>query len=300
MCHIITRAAVVARSKKILNVRLQHVWFPTARCWIELHKGAPQMLVDLHDCCLIATPVAIVWSRENRHHLLLVAPCVALHNQLVGPSNQQKAVTLDEFLRNVLSKGVPSTPRAYTPAKTIVRIAPKKVAHWSLMWNFLHTVESPHMIQVGDVWRKTAMLAKYFVLHKSSERKVVKKVSEALPYSLAVVFPGTLVVESIDLCNLPAFVVAPQHSYPLTVSNLEAKQQRYTFHGEVAAVYIVPEEEVICVWRKSPNAKELHQVMKLSMDITRNCNRASHRLHIALHREHLFRQIAELPQLQLG
>ena len=41
--------------------------------------GVLELVVEFHQCCLVATSVAVVWRAENRHHVLVVAPVVTLH-----------------------------------------------------------------------------------------------------------------------------------------------------------------------------------------------------------------------------
>eukprot|EP00418_Pyrodinium_bahamense_P010375 CAMPEP_0179122682 /NCGR_PEP_ID=MMETSP0796-20121207/57909_1 /TAXON_ID=73915 /ORGANISM="Pyrodinium bahamense, Strain pbaha01" /LENGTH=143 /DNA_ID=CAMNT_0020821307 /DNA_START=559 /DNA_END=990 /DNA_ORIENTATION=+ len=143
------------------------------------------------------------------------------------------------------------------------------------------------------------MLSEYLVLHKCCQGEVVKEVCEVLPCALAVVFSCTLVVKAVDLRDLPALVVPTKDRDPLWETHLEAEQQGDTFHREVATVHVIPQEEVVRVRWETPDAEELHQVMELSMDVPGYCHGTSHRLHVALSRENLFRKIADLPDLCL-
>ena len=63
---------------------------------------------------------------------------------------------------------------------------------------------------------------------------------------------------------------------------LKRNQESNCLHRVVASVNIVSHEEVVCVWRLPPNLKQLHQVMKLAVDISTDCHRTPHLLHIGL------------------
>lgn len=60
-----------------------------------------------------------------------------LHHQLVSSGHQREAIGIIKSLRNILAKGVTSSPRRYPPATTVIWIWPRQVTHWTLMWNYL-------------------------------------------------------------------------------------------------------------------------------------------------------------------
>mmetsp|Transcript_68167 Transcript_68167/g.154268 ORF Transcript_68167/g.154268 Transcript_68167/m.154268 type:complete len:229 (+) Transcript_68167:75-761(+) len=215
-------------SEEILDGGLPDVWLTAPGRWVELHEGVPQFLVDLHDRGLVATSVAVVWGGENCYYLLIMAPVVPLHDELMRPRDERKAVVLVELLRDVLAKSVSSTPRAHAPAQAVIRVAPQEVTHGPLVRDFLDAIDLPHIVQVLDVGRKAAMLREYSVLHEGRQGKVVEEVREGLPSALAVVLSGTLVVEAVDLRDLPALVVPAKDGDPLGKTHLEAEEQRHT------------------------------------------------------------------------
>jgi len=58
----------------------------------------------LHDCGLIAAPVAVVRGTEQCNHRVLVAPIVPLHNELMSPDDELEAICVVELLRHILPK----------------------------------------------------------------------------------------------------------------------------------------------------------------------------------------------------
>ena len=71
---------------------------------IILHK-----FVDLHNCSLITTSVAVIGSREDGHDVSLMCPVVAVHDKLMSASDTSQVVRVVELLRNVLTKTVAGT-----------------------------------------------------------------------------------------------------------------------------------------------------------------------------------------------
>jgi len=78
------------------------------------------MLINLHDGSLITTSIAIVGGREYRHHIPILAPVVAFHNQLMGSCNKRQPVVMVEGLADVLSKSIACTTRTYAPSTSVV------------------------------------------------------------------------------------------------------------------------------------------------------------------------------------
>ena len=77
---------------------------------VEDVELAVQVLVDLEDTSIIATPVAVVDCRPNCHQVLLGEPVlVTLHHQLVSACDQVKPVQVVEFSCDFASKEPTST-----------------------------------------------------------------------------------------------------------------------------------------------------------------------------------------------
>lgn len=68
----------------------------------------------------------------------------------------------------------------------------------------------------------------------------------------------------------------------LFLKYLKRNQKCNSLHRIVASVNIISHEEVISVRRFPSYLKQLHQVVKLSVDISTHCHWASHLLHIGL------------------
>ena len=86
--------------------------------------GLIQRVVDLHYRRLVAAPVAVVRSGEDRDDALIVLPLVPLHNELVCSGDEVQAVDVGELFGDVLAEGVAGPARRYAPAASVVGVGP--------------------------------------------------------------------------------------------------------------------------------------------------------------------------------
>ena len=71
----------------------------------------------------------------------------------------------------------------------------------------------------------------------------------------------TLVVEAVDLRDLPRLVVAAEDGDAVTVPDLERDEQRRRLDRVVAAVDVVAHEQVVRVRRGPADAEQLEEVL---------------------------------------
>lgn len=98
------------------------MWLASTRCWIKLQERILKSVIKFHDCSLVTTTIAIVWSTENCYYIPVMAPVISLHHQLVSSGHQREAIGMIKCLRNILAKGITSSPRRYPPATTVIWI----------------------------------------------------------------------------------------------------------------------------------------------------------------------------------
>jgi len=99
-------------------------WLAGARTGVELQEGVFEMLVDLHDCSLIAASVAVIGRTEYSHHIPILTPVVSLHHQLMCSCNQGQTVVMIECLGDVLTESVARASWTYPPPTSVVGITP--------------------------------------------------------------------------------------------------------------------------------------------------------------------------------
>lgn len=120
-----------------------------------------------------------------------------------------------------MSEGITGTSRRDSPAAAIVGVGPQKVAHGSLMGNFLDTVQGSDVVQSIDARRQTTVETEDLVIDQGSQGEVIEEIGKVLPDVGVAVLAETLIVEAVDLCDLPGLVVASKDGDALGVSDLE-------------------------------------------------------------------------------
>lgn len=130
--------------------------------------------------------------------------------------------------------------------------------------------------------RALGYAATYLLLNERGEREVVKEVRKVFPNVRVAVLAQALVVETVNLRDLPRFVVAARDRYPLAVAHLEREEQRHGLHGVVTAVHVVSHKQIVRLRRFASNSEQLNEVVELAMDITAHRHGALDVLHVLL------------------
>ena len=82
---------------------------------------------------------------------------------------------------------------------------------YSTLVRYLHfAINSSHLINGFDFWRKSTVYTEYLVVYQSAQRKVIKSIIKVFPWSGATVFLYYLVIEAIDCCYLTRLMVTSQ------------------------------------------------------------------------------------------
>ena len=82
------------------------------------------------------------------------------------------------------------------------------------------------------------MKAEELILDDSSEREEVKELGETFPDIRVSVFSAALIVEAINLGNLPRLMVASQDGDSIFVPDFEGNQEGDCFHAVVSLLMI--------------------------------------------------------------
>jgi len=148
------------------------------------------------------------------------------------------------------------------------------------MRDLLYAVKRSDVVESIDTWGETTVEAEDLIIDEGGERKVIEEIGEVFPNIRVAILPKTFIVESIDLCNLTRFVVATEDGNALGVSDFESNQESDCLYGIITSINIVTHEEVVGVWIWPPDSEKLHQIMKLSVNISAYCHRAFHWLYV--------------------
>ena len=110
----------------------------------------------------------------------------------------------------------------------------------------------------------------------------VKNVGQILPDVCVSIFAEAFIVETINLSDLPGFMISAQNREAVLVPDFEANKQSNSLNRIVSSIDIVTHEKVICVWGLSTDLKEFHKVMELSVNVSAHSDWARYRLYVRL------------------
>ena len=110
------------------------------------------------------------------------------------------------------------------------------------MGDLLLAVERADVVERLHLWTEAAVQTEDAVLDHGGERQEVEEVGEALPNRAGAVLAQTLVVEAVDLRDLPRLVVAAQDHDAPRVAHLQKQQQGNALHRLVAAVHVIAQK----------------------------------------------------------
>ena len=80
------------------------------------------------------------------------------------------------------------------------------------------------------------MEAEELILHDCGERQVIEQLSEALPDIRVAVFAGALIIEAIDLSDLPGLMIAPEDGDAVFIPDLECDEKGDGFNGVMSCI----------------------------------------------------------------
>lgn len=157
----------------------------------------------------------------------------------MGSGDKCETVIMIKGLGDVLAESVSRSSRRDSPAAPIVRVGPEQVTHRTFMRHLLYPVQSSDVIEGINGGGEPAVEAEDLVVDKGGEGEVIEEVGEVFPNVGVTIFAQALVVEAINLSNLPGLVVAAKDGDALRVADLERNEESDGLDGEVAAVNVV-------------------------------------------------------------
>lgn len=152
----------------------------------------------------------------------------------MGSGDHLEVVSVVELLGDVLAEGVPGATRVHAPAGAIIGVRPEQVAHGSFVRDFLESFESSDVIKGLNAGRESTMQAEKLILHNSSQREVVEELSQTFPDIRVTILAAAFIIEAIYLRDLARFVISPEDSDSIFVSDLERDEQGDGLHAVVS------------------------------------------------------------------
>ena len=125
------------------------------------------------------------------------------------------------------------------------------------------------------------MDAEYLLVYYGCQGQVIEDVSTVSPNIQRTIFSQALVVESINLSYLSAFVVASDESNEVGVSNFVGQKKEKGFNTVESSIYEISKKEVANSGYISSIFEELKKIVELPMDVSADGDRGVDSLNIA-------------------
>ena len=74
------------------------------------------------------------------------------------------------------------------------------------------------------------------VFYNCSQWKVIKEFSQSFPDVAVSILPGALIIKSVNLSDLPGFVVTSENNNSIFISDFKGNQKGYSFNTVVSWV----------------------------------------------------------------
>jgi len=211
-----------------------------------------------------------------------MAPIVSIHDELMSAGHKSQAIAVVERLRDILTERVAGTSGRDAPSAAVIGIGPEEIAHGTLVGHFLEAIESPDVVEGVDGGTETPVEAEDLAVDQRRQRQVIEQIREVLPHVGVAVLPQTLVVKTVHLGDLATLVVASQDGYSVFVADFEGDEESDGLHRIVASIHVIAHEQVIRIRTLTAYLEQLHEVVKLAMDIAADGDGTSDFLHVGL------------------
>ena len=160
-------------------------------------------------------------------------------------------MSLQELGHNVSAKREADPAIIVTPSRDVlVWVAPKQVTQQTSIRHISGPHDALDLLERVQVRAETSMHAKNLLVDDGSDGHAVEAVREGLP-TLDVVPPLAFVTEPVDFVDRCALVVTTKQEKVFRELNFECKEQADGFQRLLAAVDVVPEEQVVGIGGKS-------------------------------------------------
>jgi len=108
------------------------------------------------------------------------------------------------------------------------------------------------------------------IINYCSKSEIVKNVCAVSPDVYRAILSEALIVETIHLSDLSAFMISSDQRDSFRVSDLEGQKKKEGLNGVAASVDKVSHEEIVRVWALSSHLEKLFQIVELTVDVTAN------------------------------
>ena len=128
-------------------------------------------------------------------------------------------------------------------------IGPQQITQQSCIGNLTGSANVLYLIDIAQLGTQTSMHADNLIINNCRARQTVEGVTKMLP-DFDAVAATAFIVESIYAVNSRAFVVSPEDEEVFWILDFVSKEKADNLDRLLSAVYVVPKEEVVGLFRK--------------------------------------------------
>jgi hypothetical protein len=170
--------------------------------------------------------------------------------------NNIHAIFIQEFLANVFSKNIAGSSCGNSKARLVsFWITPHQISKRSFVRNFLYSIDFINVTNMMQSRRKPSMNSKNLIVNNSTNWKIIKDIRKILPHFWISILLLALRIKSIDLCNLPCFMISSQQTNSVRKPQFQNHQQGNYFNTLRASVNIVSHKKIVGIRNFSSNLK---------------------------------------------
>lgn len=236
--------------------------------------------LELDYCTFVIVHISVVWggedSDDDRETTLRIPLMhfVSLQLSLVGPDHRQQLVFPEEFggCFGAEEEGAASHLVCFVKAFSISTVVldwvrPQQVSEEACSGWLFHSLDVVEVFQRFQVWRDASVYCQELVVDQSADREHIECVHEQV-VCLLVVFSQHFDPKIEEGRHLPALMVSPQQQDRLRVVQFQGIYQQNNFDGEGASIHIIPQEQILCVFRIASHIKQFDEVVILAVDVS--------------------------------
>jgi len=188
----------------------------------------------------------------------------------VASADQVQVVFLEEHLDDILAECLGDAPVGVHPAFShFVRVTPKQVADEAGVGHVSGADDVAHLFETVEFGRESPVHAEDLLVDQCGDGQVVEQVGEQFP-EFDVVPAFALVLEALDAVDGGALVVAAEGEEVFGLLALVGHHDRDGLQRLLAAVHLVAQEQLVCVWREAALFEQPQQVEVLPVRVPRD------------------------------
>ena len=194
------------------------------RVTFECDEFAHEILVDIHYSRVIVKVSTIILGAEYSHELLILAEeAIAIFHHLMSTTNEIKIMLLQELLKLLASKNVPTSSLILFPvAYLLIGIIPKQISDDTTVGDISWLRNLLDLFKAVNLPGDASVHAHYLLVNKGYQWHMIEAVVKRLP-KRDFIPSFDLIEKAIHSCNSLALVVTSQDGDLLRVSNFQCK-----------------------------------------------------------------------------